>query len=133
MGAPPLSTASDTRHSSPRTPHQCRTLARVQAPRTPRPQCSSAGDVTQLHIKGVLTLSFPQERILTPTLREAILVNKATTHATTIVITALMGVRTVGAVRLPTFWAFLAVLFCGYAMAILSCCCLVISVVRHPV
>nr|DAG99180.1 MAG TPA: hypothetical protein [Crassvirales sp.] len=29
MGTPPLSIASDTRRSSPRTPHQCRTLARV--------------------------------------------------------------------------------------------------------
>lgn len=79
VGTPPLSIASDTRRSSPRTPHQCRALARVhRVCRIARPPRSTRG-VTQLHIKGVLTLSFPQEIILTPTLRTAFRVNKATT------------------------------------------------------
>ena len=63
VGIPPLSIASDTRHSSPHRPHQCRTLARSQAPRTQSPAHSSARNVTQLHIKGVLPLSFPQENV----------------------------------------------------------------------
>lgn len=53
-GTPPLSIASDTRRSSPRTPHQCRTLAGCHAHRMQSPVHSSARDVTQLHIKGVL-------------------------------------------------------------------------------
>ena len=65
VGTPPLSIASDTRHSSHPRPHQCRTLARSQAPRTQSPVNSSARDISTLHIKGVLTLSFPQEIIHT--------------------------------------------------------------------
>nr|DAW82060.1 MAG TPA: hypothetical protein [Crassvirales sp.] len=63
VGTPPLSIASDTRHSSHPRPHQCRTLARSQVLRTQSPACSSARGVTQLHIKGVLQLSFPQENV----------------------------------------------------------------------
>ena len=63
VGTPPLSIASDTRRSSHHRPHQCRTLARSQAPRTQSPVHSSARGVTQLHIKGVLPLSFPQENV----------------------------------------------------------------------
>lgn len=58
VGTPPLSTASDTRHSSPHRPHQCRTLARLQAPRAQSPVHSSAKGIAQLHIKGVLRFSF---------------------------------------------------------------------------
>lgn len=44
VGTPPLSIASDTRHSSPRTPHQCRTLARVHTVcNTARPPRSAKG------------------------------------------------------------------------------------------
>ena len=65
VGTPPPGIASDTRRSSPRTPHQCRTLARSQAPRTQSPACSSAKGIAQLHIKGVLPPSFPQENLHT--------------------------------------------------------------------
>lgn len=78
VGTPPLSIASDTRHSSPRTPHQCRTLARCLAPRTQSPQCSSAKGVATLHNKGVLRFSFLR-RIHTPSLRTALRVNKVMT------------------------------------------------------
>lgn len=64
VGTPPLSIASDTRHSSHRRPHQCRTLARSPAPRTQSPVCSSARGVAQLHIKGVYDLSLPQRQVI---------------------------------------------------------------------
>lgn len=63
VGTPPLSIASDTRHSSHPRPHQRRTLARSQAPRTQSPVHSSARGIAQLHIKGVVPLSFPQENV----------------------------------------------------------------------
>lgn len=133
VGAPPLSIASDTRHSSHHRPHQCRTLARSTAPRTQSPVHSSARGIATLHVKGVLTLSFPQEVILTPHLREAILVNKATTHATdnnntlhhrdTSGIGRRSGGR--GSPLFPVFSILLWVYICADATAILSCCCLV--------
>ena len=112
-GTPPLSIASNTRRSSHHRPHQCRTLARSTAHRTQSPVHSSARGVAQLHVKGVLTLSFPQETSLTPTLREAFLVNKATTPRIAVVMTAIMGRREVGALSLPRLsYPFAGVYLC---------------------
>lgn len=79
VGTPPLSIASDTCRSSPRTPHQCKTLARSQAPRTPSPTCSSARGIAQLHVKGVLRTVSSSETSDTPPLRTEIRVIKAIT------------------------------------------------------
>lgn len=113
VGTPPLSIASDTRHSSHHRPHQCRTLARSTAHRTQSPVHSSAKGIAQLHIKGVLTLSFPQENIPHTHLRTAIRVIKATTPRIAVVMTAIMGRREVGAVPLPRlFYPFAGVYLC---------------------
>ena len=125
VGTPPLSIASDTRHSSPHRPHQCRTLARSTALRTQSPVRSSARGIATLHVKGVLPLSFPQEVILTPTLREAFLVNKATTHRTMTVMAVVMEMQAEGAGRSPAIFLSVAASLLVCATAILSCCCLV--------
>lgn len=124
VGPPPLSIASDTRHSSHRRPHQCRTLARSPVPRTQSPACSSARDVTQLHIKGVLPLSFPQE-IIHPPLRTAFRVNNATTHRVKTLNSLMIRLRVGGAGSFPAILLSVAMCVVADATAILSCCCLV--------
>ncbi len=131
VGTPPLSIASDTRRSSHPRPHQCRTLARSTAPRTQSPACSSARGVTQLHNKGVLPFSFPQE-IIHPLLRTAIRVIKATTLSLELIIDLMIRLLVGGAVSFPAIFLSMATSSLVCATAILSCCCLVLSVVHHP-
>lgn len=131
VGTPPLSIARDICHSSTPRPHQCRTLARSTAPRTQGPVHSSAMNVTQLHIKGVLRFSFLRSKYHT-TMREATLVIKAITYCIKTLNSLMMGLPVGGAAFLPAILLSVAMCVVAYATAILSCCCLVVSVVHHP-
>lgn len=131
VGTPPLSIASDTRRSSHPRPRQCRTLARSTAPRTQSPVHSSARGVTQLHIKGVLRFSFLRSKYHTA-MREATLMIKAITYCIKTLNSLMMGLLVGWAAFLPAILLYVAMSVVAYATAILSCCCLVVSVVHHP-